>query len=237
MLYSTTRSHGGDMAISIFFSSGPSFGDAGDRPVRQGRPLVSGEIVFADPPNAVTTDQDRTILDRLRNDDETALNECHTAYWSSLLQYAIRHIDSRALAEEIVQDVFLALWNRRQTLVLTGSLRAYLFGAVYRHTQHVIRTEQRARQREVTAAVQVEVINTTAESADAEVRMAELEALVQETIAKFPDRCKTIFFLYQEDELSITEIAQTLGIAQTTVRVQVHRAMNAIWQTVETYLR
>jgi len=176
------------------------------------------------------------IAARLRAGDEAALGELHAHYWAPLVRYATRALGARDIAEEVVQEVFIALWQRREALIIHGTFRAYLFGAVHRRAHHTARTEHRLHHREVTAGVRLHAIHSDLSGADAALRMAELEGIVRDTIGALPARCKDVLFLYLEDELTVAEIAETLGIAAATVRVQIHRAMTAIWERVEGYL-
>ena len=69
---------------------------------------------------------DTELLSLLRDGDSTAFTEIYNRYWKKLFAVAgnkVKHLDE---AEEIVQDIFVALWNRRERLQITGTLGAYL---------------------------------------------------------------------------------------------------------------
>jgi RNA polymerase sigma-70 factor (ECF subfamily) len=223
--------------MTILLLLGPPPTNESGGPARPRRTLRLGDDSIPVEKNVpIVTDDERDLLDRLRADDERALGALHAKYWTILLRYAMHATGRIDLAEDVVQDMFIDLWRRRSSLVIQGSLRVYLFGGVRRRSQHVMRTERRAQHREAVVSLHVEARQVGESGADAAVRMAELEAVVRQTVAALPERCRDVFFLYQENELSVAEIAETLGIAEATVRVQVHRAMSAIWQAVESYL-
>ena len=70
---------------------------------------------------------DRALLDRIRQGDQSAFDTVFRAHYAPLVGVAEGMLRSRALAEEIVQDVMLELWKRRESLAIEDSLRAYLF--------------------------------------------------------------------------------------------------------------
>ena len=74
--------------------------------------------------------QDVAVVARIRAGDERALETIFRAHYAALCNFALRYVGERALAEELVQDLFADLWARRAQWKLTGSLRGYLFSAL-----------------------------------------------------------------------------------------------------------
>src|SRR4051794_9078194 len=80
--------------------------------------------------------------------ESQALAELHKELWEPLVRYALRMLGCVALAEDVVQDVFLTLWRRADDVPIETGMRAYLFGAVHRRALHARRSEYRVHERE-----------------------------------------------------------------------------------------
>lgn len=133
------------------------------------------------------------------------------------------------MAEEIVQEVFLYIWERRETWDVRTSAKSYLFAAVRNAATSYLRHERVVRQRE---AETVELFIRPAATADARVTTAELVAAVQRAVSRLPERCRLIFTLHREQGLTYPEIAEVLDISPKTVEVQMGRALKALRQAL-----
>ena len=130
----------------------------------------------------------------------------------------------RAVAEELVQDVMLELWRRRETLTSDGSAQAYLFQAtrnrVLNHLRH-LKIEQRSE-----PEIRGDISSTP--HADAAVVEEELDVAVQRAVQSLPDRCREVFELSRVHGLKYVEIARTLGISVKTVEAQMGKALRIL---------
>jgi len=130
----------------------------------------------------------------------------------------------RAIAEELVQDVMLELWRRRESLAADGSPQAYLFQAtrnrVLNHLRH-LKIEQRSEP-------DVRGESWTTPHADAAVAEEELDAAVQRAVRSLPDRCREVFELSRVHGLKYSEIASQLGISVKTVEAQMGKALRTL---------
>ena len=131
---------------------------------------------------------DRELLERLRNGDTTAFDAIFRTWYGPLVGTAERMLRDRAVAEELVQDVMLELWRRRETLAADGSPQAYLFQAtrnrVLNHLRH-LKIEERSE-----PELRGDSLSTP--HADAEVTQEELSAAVQDAVRSLPDRCREV---------------------------------------------
>lgn len=172
------------------------------------------------------------LLERLRQGDSAAFEEIFRTWYGPLVGTAERMLHDRAVAEEIVQDVMLELWRRRETLTPDGSPQAYLFQAtrnrVLNHLRHR-RIEQRTEP-EVRAEV------PALPAADAHVGEQELEVAIQDAVRALPDRCREIFELSRVHGLKYSEIATALGISVKTVEAQMGKALRLLRERLATWL-
>jgi len=148
---------------------------------------------------------------------ESAFETCYV----DLCEYVLRLVGSADAAEDLVQDLFLHLWNTRGPRDELRLNRAYLCVAVrnralkyLRHRHVVTAWIERARREEPPAAETPEDLYCR----------RELRAAVDEAIAALPERCREIFLLRRRDQLSYQEIAARTGVSLGTVKSQMWRA-------------
>jgi RNA polymerase sigma-70 factor (ECF subfamily) len=175
---------------------------------------------------------DRDLLERLRQGDTAAFDAIFRTWYGPLVGTAERMLRDRAVAEELVQDVMLELWRRRETLTADGSAQAYLFQAtrnrVLNHLRH-LKIEQRSE-----SEVRSEASSTP--HADAAVVQEELDVAVQRAVQSLPERCREVFELSRVHGLKYAEIARTLGISVKTVEAQMGKALRTLRERLAAWL-
>src|SRR5439155_382174 len=142
-------------------------------------------------------------------------------FYVDLCEYVLRLVGSADAAEDLVQDLFLHLWNTRGPRDELRLTRAYLYVAArnralksLRHRHVVTAWIERARREEPPAADTPEDLYCR----------RELRAAVDDAIAALPERCREIFLLRRRDQLSYHEIAARTGVSLRTVKSQMWRA-------------
>jgi RNA polymerase sigma-70 factor (ECF subfamily) len=175
---------------------------------------------------------DRELLERLRKGDTTAFDAIFRTWYGPLVGTAERMLRDRAVAEELVQDVLLELWRRRESLAAEGSPQAYLFQAtrnrVLNHLRH-LKIEQRSEP-------ELQGDSASAPHADAEVTQEELSVAVQDAVRSLPDRCREVFELSRVHGLKYAEIAAQLGISVKTVEAQMGKALRTLRERLAPWL-
>ena len=167
---------------------------------------------------------ERELLVRLRQGDEAAYDAIFRQWYAPLVATITALLRDRGPAEEVVQDVMLELWRRREGITFETSLRAYLFQATRnRALNHVRRQRVEARGEAKIAAAM-----PTPEPADSEARESELNVAIQTAIASLPDRCREVFELSRIKGLKYSEIATELGISVKTVEAQMGKALRVM---------
>ena len=163
-------------------------------------------------------------FDRIRRGDEAAFEALFRALAPGLCALATRYVGAPAVAEELVQELFLDLWTRRESLVVHESLTAYLHAATrHRALNHLARERRQHRFTEGAARLR--------DGADpaAPGESALLDALeLQDAIAALPARCRLVFTLSRQQDLTYVEIATALGLSVKTVETQMGRALRAL---------
>lgn len=180
----------------------------------------------------VSAMDERELLDRLRRGDESAYESIFRQWYAPLVAMATALLRDRGPAEEVVQDVMLELWRRRDSLTLEQSLRAYLFQASRNRALNYIRRQRVEARGEPTIAAAM----PTPSSADAEARESELSVAIQEAIAGLPDRCREVFELSRIHGRKYSEIAIELGISVKTVEAQMGKALRVMREKLGAWL-
>lgn len=168
-----------------------------------------------DPPHL-----DADLATRIRSGDAAAFDTLFRAYYGQLCSFACTYTGSPDTAEEIVQDVFTAIWARRAQWTVTVSARAYLYGAVRNRAQR-----RRAQARAEQVRWSLLATDQALESADAEDRLerGEVEAIVRRAIDRLPERSRIVATLRWQRQLSHPEIAAVMGISVKGVENQLTR--------------
>jgi RNA polymerase sigma-70 factor (ECF subfamily) len=174
---------------------------------------------------------DKVLLDRLTKGDENALNEIYLIYWQDLFLSAYNVLRDKAACEDIVQDLFLQLWQKREVLQITASLRAYLFTAVRYNVFRQIRT---GKVRSELFEYIEERMDVTA--ADHLLEEREMNLQVARAVAALPEKCREVYKLSREEELSHKEIATKLNISTKTVENQITIALKRVRSSLNTFV-
>ena len=176
--------------------------------------------------------EEKHLLDRLRQGDRDAFDSIFRSYYPSLVGMAEGVLRQRAVAEEVVQDVMLELWRRRESLKVEDSLKAYLFRSArnraLNHLRHA-RVEQRG---------EPHVTSVTEAPATAHARLVEeeIDAALRAALDDLPPGPREVFDLSRVHGLKYSEIAATLGISVKTVEARMGKALKALRERLAPWL-
>ncbi|WP_170170423.1 RNA polymerase sigma-70 factor [Hymenobacter perfusus] len=168
-------------------------------------------------------DTELVWLSRLRNDDQRAFDALFRQYSARVYRFAYGYLKSGAAAEEIVQECFLKIWERRHELRDDVPLKGYLF-TVAHHT--ILNQLRHTRHHQAYQDYALFTGTATAATTDTDVAFAELETLYLAALEKLPPKRRHIFTLSRQQGLSYAEIAQELGISVKTVETQMAQALH-----------
>ena len=186
---------------------------------------------------------DAEIVARIRAGDETACESLYLAYHDPLWRFAYGYMRSRDDAEELVQDVFLALWRDRARWTVQTCVRAWLYAAVRNHALNHLRHERVVARLNVAAAERANdqgatgvasagrgavAMGAPAPDAQASVEGQELDDAVVRALAALPERRRLAMTLRWKHDLSPREIARVLNTTPESVRVLLTRARHEL---------
>lgn len=179
----------------------------------------------------VTERDEKDIVIRLHAGDGRALEALHRRYWHSLVASASRYVYDSDIACDVVQDVFVDLWERRAIWHPRSSIAAYLYGAVRNRALSVARHNrvvEKHRWNEIDIAP---LVPDSLESLEA----ADLATLLRSRILSLPERCRETFLLYRSGDLTVAEVAQVMEVSTETAKTQIKRAVAALREVVRSY--
>lgn len=173
----------------------------------------------------------------IQQDDEGALERLFNQTYENLCQYAFYITENRFLSEEIVQDVYLKIWQGRHKLLIKGSFRSYLYKSVHNHSINAI-LSQKSKKSSVNRLLSGESWQVIVEWLEFDdyiierIETSDTEKIVTEVIKKLPEQCRKIFELSRYEDKSNKEIAHHLKISENTVKTQIYRALNKIKESL-----
>lgn len=169
------------------------------------------------------------LLEQLKLGDRKAFTILFDYYYTGLVVYADRHLQDIELAEDIVQSVFVRLWENRQS-IKSSSIRYYLASAVKNNCIDLIRkkeTQEKYARRQLSGEFESGA-DFWAES--------ELEQMIEKSINNLPPRCAEIFRMSRFEGLKTHEIAEKLQLSNRTVETQISNALKVLRKDLKDYL-
>jgi RNA polymerase sigma-70 factor (family 1) len=179
---------------------------------------------------AVLTESE--LMGKIAGGDRTAFSVLYGQHLSGLYNYIYLFTKSRAAAEEIVQDVFVKIWEKREGLVHVNSFKPYL----YKSAKNLLLDEIRRN------AIKTRVINAlkpdTEESqgnTDDGIIYKEYQKIADMAIGLLPEKRRAIFLMRTREELSLDEIAERLGISKSVVKKQLYAGISFVRQYLHSH--
>lgn len=161
-------------------------------------------------------------LSRPSFDDDNAFERLFKEHFKALHAYARVMLRDDDLAEEMVQNIFLRLWERRDLLNVQTSMKAYLYKMVHNDCLNYFKRNKTKAKYEHYA---IHTMDGKTSNAAHKLELGELEHHIAEALNDLPLQCRTIFQMSRFDELKYKEIASQLGISVKTVENQMGKAL------------
>ena len=174
---------------------------------------------------------EKNLFEKIKKGDEKAFETLFHKYFGILCSFATKIIKDDVAAEEIVQDFFVKLWEKREQLFIETSIKNYLFRSIknlclnfIQHNKTKIRYAQ---------IVLSEVENSFSD--DSNYPEVDLFVKIEESINSLPKKRQEIFRLSRQDGLKYHEIAQKLNISIKTVETQMSLAIKSLRDKLKKY--
>jgi len=172
------------------------------------------------------------LLRLVSNGDQTAFRQLYAFFYKRLFHFALALVKTRESAEEIVEDVFVRIWQKKEDLSAIRNVRVYLYTATKNSSLNYL--SQKARQSITEPFDHIHVgLNDSAVTPEQILITAEIHQKIQKAVEALPPRCKMIFKLVREDGLRYKEIAEILNISINTIDAQMAIAVKRISASIE----
>lgn len=157
--------------------------------------------------------------------DDDSFELLFKTHFKALHAYGMSILRDEQEAEEIVQQVFLKFWEKRNTLTIETSVKAYLYKSVYNDCLNHLRNFKTRLKYQGEAHRMTDLYERPA---SARVEMNEFQSILNEAINELPEKCRTIFQMSRFEELKYREIAEKLGLSVKTVENQMSKALKIL---------
>lgn len=177
-------------------------------------------------------DKDFSVFERIRQGDEFAFELLFKKYYLRLCHYVYKYADSMPDAEELVQDTFLSIWEKRESIIITTSIKSYIYQSVKNRGLNAIRNRNR-RNTHLTV-----INNTKAQTPEAldSLNVEDINDKLFTALDQLPPRCKSIFEMSRIQGLKHKEIAAQMNIKIKTVENQIGIALKYLKVHLSEYL-
>jgi RNA polymerase sigma-70 factor (ECF subfamily) len=171
------------------------------------------------------TYNDQQLLDLLKNGDEAAFTEIYDRYSALLLIHADNKLHDEDEARDVVQDVFVRLWEKRDQINVSSNLSGYLYSTVRNQIFNMIKHQK------VISTYTKGLLDANTNNqiyADHLIREKQFAAMIEAEIAALPPRMRQVFELRRLENLSNKEVAAKLGVTELTATDQMKKAMKIL---------
>ncbi len=168
---------------------------------------------------------DRLLTDQLAKRDKSTFEHIFKSNFKKLHSYAFTMLKDEVVAEEVVQNIFVRLWDRAEDLHISGSVTAYLYRAVHNESLNYLK---HLKVRHAHQSHTLHAMKHESDTATKTILVKELDQRLRAALAELPEQCRTIFQLSRFEELKYREIADQLQISVKTVENQMGKALKLL---------
>lgn len=177
----------------------------------------------------VLTDQD--IIQYINKGDQRGIKFIYDNYYNYLCHAVYKLLPESSTVEDVVQDVIMEIWKKRERLVINISLKAYLRRASINKTLNLIRSRRMVFENDEN----YKETFISSEDIEENMEVEELKMRINESIDGLPDKCRTVFMLSRFEDMSYKQIAAELDISIKTVENQISKALKILRLAVLEY--
>ena len=161
-----------------------------------------------------------------------AFEDLFKRYYAPLVVYANKYVISIDIAREIVQDFFVRLYEKRNSLNIEISVKSYLYRSIYNCCINYI-NQKNIQDRHLK---NIDLERDDEENLESEINSIELQQRIYEAIEDLPSKCRRIFKLNRLEGLKNEEIAKQLNLSKRTVETQISKALKILRKKLADYL-
>ncbi|WP_422080910.1 RNA polymerase sigma factor [Ulvibacterium sp.] len=175
-------------------------------------------------------DNDAVLMRDLKNDGVEAYARIVDKYYDSLYRYALNLSKDSSMAEDIVQEVYMNIWESRQRLNMDIPLNKLLYKSIY---HKFLKLYKKNKAVGILEQKYFQTVGSLMEEYDTS-DMEEKLTLLREAIEHLPPKCKKVFLLSKREGLTHKEISQYLDISVNTIENHIAKAFSILREKVQT---
>lgn len=165
--------------------------------------------------------------------DKPAFEKLFRSFFPGLVLFAMKYLPDQDSAKEVVHNVFLNLWEKREKIDTSASLKSYLFTSVHNRCLNFIRDRKKFDTDESSI---LKIESTDFSDGSDRLEEQELEQRIYDALEALPEKCREVFKLNRFEGMKYGEIAGHLGISVKTVEAQMSKALKILREKLSDYL-
>jgi len=177
-------------------------------------------------------DDDSEILDLLKKGDERAIEYLFDRFFDYLCSVVYRVIHDYESARDVVQDLFMEIWKKRETIFIQTALRPYLRRAAVNRGLNYIKRRKIISSQDEDAALDIPSDDVSGQLI---LEKEELEKKIHTAIDGLPPKCKLVFSMSRFENMTYSEIADAMEISVKTVENQISKALKILRAAVSAH--
>ena len=181
---------------------------------------------------------EKILFTRAKEGDEDSFEILFTYYYPRLCTYASVFVKYPDVAEEIVQETFIRIWEKRTMISIRTTFEAYLYRSVHNNCINYLKVKKYLSDKdetfrdEVLKQSELNIKNLDAGIIDKMVS-EEFDTEYRKALKSLPEQCLKIFIMCRDEKLSYSETAEKMGISVNTVKTQMKRALSKLRDVLE----
>jgi RNA polymerase sigma-70 factor, ECF subfamily len=161
---------------------------------------------------------DHELFALVKRNDIKAFDDLFIRYYSKLCRHAHKVVNNETMAEDVVQDLFIHLWENKEKIDITISVNAFLYTSTRNRALNAIRSVSIRDKHYKNIFEESETFSPDDAN---QVESNELFDFIEEAINSLPEKCREIFILHRKNNLTYNEIAAKLGLSAKTIENQI----------------
>jgi RNA polymerase sigma-70 factor (ECF subfamily) len=171
-------------------------------------------------------------IERLKAGEESAYKDLFSNYYAQLTAFAYKFIQDKEISKDIVQHLFVKIYNNRSALTIESSIKHYLFRAIHNECLNMLKKETVREMHHRSYSEQLD----TSYNYDQGVEQTDKEHKLYQAIEKLPEKCTQVFVMSRIEGIKNPEIAIKLEISVRTVETHISNALKSLRESLLSFL-
>jgi RNA polymerase sigma-70 factor, ECF subfamily len=176
--------------------------------------------------------RDQRVFNEIRMGNIKAFDYIFCKYYSGLCLYAYRLVNSRSASQDIVQDFFLKIWEKRQKIIIQTNVKSYLFKSVHNRCLDYLEHQKIKANHKIILLQGLSQEDCTVN----QIQDAELETLILKSVYGLPDRIRNTFVLNRFNGLSYPEISKKEKVSVKAIEYRITKALKLLRENLQEYM-